>query len=108
LFDAFPFLPDNMSSLKLYQFAKMCSCVFSETNQPPEDPSIKADQLEAVSGLLNGDWKKLATELGFPEDDIEYLASEGAEEKAHALKMLTLWKVRSDMTLFSLIRLAYH
>lgn len=63
-----------------------------EPSQAEEDPSIKTDQLEAVAALLKEDWKKLATELSFPEEDIEYWGGEGSDDQIHSLKMLTIWK----------------
>lgn len=66
--------------------------VAEESQMAEEEQSIKADQLEAVAGQLGDDWRKLATELSFAEDDIEYFGSEG-DSKAQAIKMLTVWKV---------------
>ena len=54
---------------------------------------ISKDQCEALAEKLGSEWKKLAAELNFPEDDVKYLESEAQDVKDQALKMLTLWTV---------------
>ncbi|XP_078319273.1 THO complex subunit 1-like [Crassostrea virginica] len=57
----------------------------------PEDPLSK-EQIELVAEKLGGDWKRLGTELNFPEDDMNYFESENSEQLACAKKMLTIWQ----------------
>ncbi|KAL5016765.1 hypothetical protein ScPMuIL_006354 [Solemya velum] len=54
--------------------------------------AVTTQQLEALAIKLQADWRKLATELNFPEEDITYFESETDDESKRALKMLTIWQ----------------
>lgn len=54
---------------------------------------LTKQMLEDLASMLTGEWKKLATELNFPEDDISYFEEENNDETERALKMLTVWRV---------------
>ena len=66
---------------------------------------LTKDHITGLSERLGTDWKKLATELGFPEDDIEYFARE-SDDKKQATKMLTVWLVSFVNVVSSQILLA--
>lgn len=53
---------------------------------------VDKEHLKTLSEKLGSDWKKLAVELNFPEDDIAYLESETQDPVAQASKLLTLWQ----------------
>lgn len=57
----------------------------------PED-ILSKDQIELVAEKLGEDWKRLGTELNFPEDDMSYFETENNEQVACAKKMLTIWQ----------------
>lgn len=54
--------------------------------------TLTKETLNLLSNKLGAEWKKLATELNFPEDDISYFESETSDEVQRALKMLTIWQ----------------
>lgn len=54
---------------------------------------LSGEQIQRVCDKIDSDWKKLATELNFLDDDILYFESETTEVAAQALKMLTKWQV---------------
>ncbi|XP_048255677.1 THO complex subunit 1-like [Haliotis rufescens] len=62
-----------------------------DKDEPAEEQLTRA-QLEMVAGKLADDWKKLGTELNFPEDDMGYF-EESCDKvaKLSGLKMLTVW-----------------
>lgn len=49
--------------------------------------------IRSVGEKVGGNWKKLATELQFPEDDIAYFESEGGSPADMAVKVITIWMV---------------
>lgn len=49
--------------------------------------------IRSVGEKVGGNWKRLATELQFPEDDIGYFESEGGSPAEMAVKVLTIWMV---------------
>lgn len=51
---------------------------------------ITPAQLDAVSTNL-ANWKKLATKLGYKQDEIEYFETENPTDAARARYMLQLW-----------------
>ncbi|RVE50609.1 hypothetical protein evm_004733 [Chilo suppressalis] len=51
---------------------------------------ISPSQLDAVSSKL-ADWKKLATKLGFKDDEIQFFETENATDPSRAKNMLQLW-----------------
>ena len=53
---------------------------------------LTKEDIAELSERLGENWKKLATELNFPEDDIDYFASE-SDVKKQATIMLTVWLV---------------
>ena len=55
--------------------------------------TLTKEDIAELADRLGADWKKLATELAFPEDDIDYFASEPDDKKQQAIKMLTVWMV---------------
>ena len=55
--------------------------------------TLTKEDIAELAERLGADWKKLATELAFPEDDIDYFASETDDRKQQAIKMLTVWMV---------------
>lgn len=73
--------------------------IFVGREEVPEDPLSK-EQIELVAEKLGGDWKRLGTELNFPEDDMNYFESENSEQLACAKKMLTIWQVRKMHSFF--------
>ena len=54
---------------------------------------VSKEQITKLSAELGSNWKMLATELNFPEDDITYVESETSDVDAQGLKMLTIWMV---------------
>ena len=67
----------------------------NSTDSNKDLAKLTKENIADLSEQLGSDWKKLATELNFPEDDIEYFAAEG-DEKEQAVKMLTVWQVSSS------------
>jgi predicted house-cleaning noncanonical NTP pyrophosphatase (MazG superfamily) len=54
---------------------------------------LSEEQLQKLAGELAENWRRLATELNFSEEDIETFESEEDEEKSRAEKMLLSWQV---------------
>lgn len=69
-----------------------CTGIHAGREDMPED-ILSKEQIDLIAEKLGGDWKKLGTELNFPEDDMTYFESENSEETACAKKMLTIWQV---------------
>ncbi|XP_041358036.1 THO complex subunit 1-like [Gigantopelta aegis] len=65
-----------------------------EQNNKDESPEevLTDDQKLAVAEKLGDDWKKLATELNFPEDEISYLESSEDQPTIPGVRMLSLWQ----------------
>lgn len=55
--------------------------------------------LRCVAEKIGKDWKKVAVELSFPEDDIAYFESEDQTDADRGTKVLTIWMVRQHLTL---------
>ncbi|XP_033738778.1 LOW QUALITY PROTEIN: THO complex subunit 1-like [Pecten maximus] len=62
-----------------------------EQGKENTEDNLTPPMLDQLAAILKGEWKKLATELNFPEDDISYFETESSDEKQQALKMLTVW-----------------
>lgn len=52
---------------------------------------VTKEHVNELAKRLSGDWKKLGTELGFPEDDINDIEKDTEDKEAQANKMLSLW-----------------
>ena len=55
---------------------------------------VTEQALESLAKELKSEWKKLATELNFGEDEIVHFEGEDSEASGQALRMLTIWKVK--------------
>ncbi|KAK3091924.1 hypothetical protein FSP39_023755 [Pinctada imbricata] len=60
-----------------------------------DDPLTK-EQLQLMSEKLGEDWKRLAIELNFPEDDLAYFETENELDSQRAFKMLTIWQEKEE------------
>ena len=72
--------------------------IFTEKSSVEANKNLAVLTKEDIANLsdrLGAEWKKLATELSFPEDDIDYFAGETDDTKKQATKMLTVWMVSS-------------
>lgn len=56
--------------------------------------------IRSVGEKVGSNWKKLATELQFPEDDIAYFESEGGSPAEVAVKVLTIWVVSTGLSFY--------
>lgn len=54
---------------------------------------LSSEQIQALAGELAEDWRRLAVELNFSEEDIGAFENEEEEEKARAEQMLLSWQV---------------
>lgn len=77
--------------IQIVSFSRICF-IFIGREEIPED-ILSKDQIELVAEKLGEDWKRLGTELNFPEDDMSYFETENNEQVACAKKMLTIWQV---------------
>lgn len=70
-----------------------------EEEEEEEDAGglVTKEQCEMLAEKLGSEWKKLATELNFPEDDVTFLEGETEDVTVQALKMLILWQVRGEV-----------
>ncbi|XP_064605925.1 THO complex subunit 1-like [Liolophura sinensis] len=73
--------PDEVDNLK-----------HTDTSPAEVVEKLSAQQIQLVSDKIDSDWKKLATELNFLDDEILYFESETTEVSAQAIKMLTKWQ----------------
>lgn len=62
-----------------------------ETGVPRVEKKITPEQLQAVSGKVGPDWRKLGNKLGFKQDLIQFFEQEHEKEVDRTKHMLQLW-----------------
>lgn len=69
--------------------------------------ALTKPMFQKVAEQVGAGWKRLAMELNFPEEDIEYFASEGKGDVETGQKILTIWhENEGDKATRSALRLA--
>lgn len=58
-----------------------------------KDIVLNKQVIRSVGEKVGKDWKKLAVELSFEEDEINYFESEEQSAVEKAVKILTIWMV---------------
>ena len=71
----------------------MCVIYIEEKEAEGREIILNKHIIRSVAEKVGTNWKKLATELGFPEDDISYFESEGGSPAENGVKVLTIWMV---------------
>ncbi len=71
----------------------MFSSYTGKADLADDELPLSKEHIILLAEKLENDWKKLAVELNFPEDNIEYWESETKDKQEQAIKMLTNWKV---------------
>jgi hypothetical protein len=71
------------------------SSCFYQVKEEMESKEIVLNKhiIRCVAEKVGKDWKKVAVELGFPEDDISYFESEDHTDADTGAKILTIWMV---------------
>lgn len=54
---------------------------------------MSKEQVRLVAEKVAGEWKNLATELAFKDDELSYIEGEYGDTVGQAEYMLTLWQV---------------
>ena len=69
------------------------SLIFAAPEEVPE--TVTESQMEKLAEELGAQWNKLALELNYGDDEIEYIKSsdKNASESDHALRLLKLFLV---------------
>ncbi|KAH3695458.1 THO complex subunit 1-like [Dreissena polymorpha] len=63
----------------------------TEKEVEPKEITLNKHIICSVADKVAGDWKKLATELQFPDDDVAFFESEQISPSETANKILTIW-----------------
>ena len=79
--------------MNLLLHVRLPNFVTEKDAEGPVEIALNKEVIKQVGGKVGSDWKKLAVELGFPEDDIAYFESESNSAAEKAIKVITLWQV---------------
>ena len=66
-------------------------------------PPVTQEHIEQLAEIIKDDWKQLAAELAFPDDNIETFTVENEDKKDQALQMLTMWRVSCLISLWNIV-----